>query len=422
MRFIRLAGMANSARSGWLILIALALCVSGTAQTPPPSTGGGANTGTSPTTNSPARTGRGTDGTTGGLNSRRTPEQMPQFERPVFLSGRVMLASGEVPSEPIVIKRVCSTRTFPEGYTDSKGRFNFQIGANSGIAIADASSGSSNTQGILGQNTSGFGSRSSNYGDLNGVNLSGCSLVADAPGFRSSPVILTRYRSMDRNDVGVIILTPLGGGHGSIVSATSLAAPKKALASFEKGMKELQKGDAAKTSKAIEALEDAVRLYPEYAAAWTFLGQARLDGGDMGGARAAFEKALEADPRYARPYEPLARVAAGQEDWARVSEVTDLALRVAPSNMTMRWFRAVAQFELKDYEAAVASLTEIQDDSGASSQYPQTHHVLGLIFAEQGQFVEAAGEYRRYMNLVPDAPVADSLKQKLYEWEQLGVL
>lgn len=401
----------------------LALSVSGLTQTPSAPAGGGANTGTNTRTKPPSRPSNGTGtNNTGGVNSRRSPQQMPEFQRPVFLSGRVMLASGGVPSEPIVIKRVCSTRTFPEGYTDSKGRFNFQVGANSAMATADASSGSSNTRGILGQNTSPFGSRSSNFGDMNGIDLSGCSLVADAPGFRSNPIHLTRYRSMNRNDVGTIILTALGGGHGSIVSATSLAAPKKALASFEKGMKEIQKGDAAKSSKVIDALEDAVRLYPKYAAAWTFLGQARLNGGDMGGARAAFESALEADPRYARPYEPLARVAAGQNDWARVSEVTDLALRVAPGNTTMRWFRAVAQFELKNHEAAVTSLNEIQDDSVASSQFPQTHHVLGLIYAEQGQFVEAADEYRRYMELVPDAPVADALKQKLFEWEQLGVI
>jgi len=252
----------------------------------------------------------------------------------------------------------------------------------------------------------------------------GCSLLADAPpGFHSNTVPLPKFRtSSDRIDVGIIILTPRGGVRGSIVSATSLTAPKKAVASFEKGVKEIQKGAKMKSGKAINALEEAVKIYPEYAAAWTFLGQVRLQAGDVGGARAALERALEADPQYARPFEPLVRVAASQKDWVRVSEVVSLALRVAPGDAKMRWFKAVSQFELKDHDAAVAALTEIQNDDLAGLEFPQTHHVLGLIYAQRGQFAEAASEFRRFLDLEPTAPAGDQLKRQISEWEQLGVI
>ncbi len=80
---------------------------------------------------------------------------------------------------------------------------------------------------------------------------------------------------------------------------------------------------------AIQALEEAVEIYPEYAAAWTFLRQARLQAGDVAGARAALEKA----------FEPLVRVAASQQDWVRASEVVGHALKLVPGDTRMRWFR-----------------------------------------------------------------------------------
>jgi Tfp pilus assembly protein PilF len=405
--------------SSTAILLAIVLVVStpSLAQTPPTSTPTPTKGGGTPGANPPEP--RSTEPTnTGGGRIRQSIDQRPGLERPVFLSGRVMMASGGVPSEPIRIRRKCGVQLITVGFTDTKGRFSFPAAGSFGIT-ADASSKGS---GIGSRQASITGSGMTGYGNLNSVDLTGCSLSADAPGFQSNTILLSRYRSMDRNDIGIIILTPRGGVQGSIVSATSLAAPKKARVSFDKGMKELQKGDEMNSGKTMQALEEAVKIYPEYAAAWTFLGQVRLQAGDAGGARAAFEKAVEADPQYARPFEPLARIAASQNDWSRVYEVTSLALRAAPGDMQMRWFRAVSQFELKDHDDAIDSLSSLQSDEASARQYPQTHHVLGMIYAERGQYADAADEYRRYLELVPTAPVGDDLKRRIYEWEQLGVL
>ena len=48
--------------------------------------------------------------------------------RPIFLSGRVLFDDGSKPSRDIVIQRVCMGNPRPEGYTDSKGHFSFQLG------------------------------------------------------------------------------------------------------------------------------------------------------------------------------------------------------------------------------------------------------------------------------------------------------
>jgi Tfp pilus assembly protein PilF len=345
-------------------------------------------------------------------------------QRPLFLSGRVLLSSGEVPLEPIRIKRVCGMRTVPEGYTDSKGRFSFQVGGSASLASMDASIGGAGGSGLNGggQGQGGFGILPPSGNSTREIDLSGCTLEVDAPGYRSNSINLGRRRSMDRSDVGTFILTPLGGTQSMAVSATSFAAPKKARASFDRAVKELGKGPSARTDKVIEDLDNAVTIFPEYAAAWAILGQTKSLAGDTEGAIQALEQALAADPRYLRPYTTLAQLTASVANWERTIELADFVLGVNPTNSRMRWFKAVSQFEMKNHEEAIASLTELQSDSTGAVQYPQSHHVLGLIYADRGQYGEAASEYRRYLELSPDTPAGEQLKRQLYEWEQLGVI
>jgi Tfp pilus assembly protein PilF len=344
-----------------------------------------------------------------------------QMERPIFLSGRVLLSSGEAPTEPIRILRVCGMRTTPEGYTDSKGRFSFQVGANASLAVMDASIGGWSTPGGTAGGSS-FGSLAPSGNSTREIDLSGCTLEADAPGYRSNPIILGRRRSMERSEVGTFILTPLAGTQAMVVSATSLAAPKKARSSFDKAVNELSKGPSAKADKAIRDLEKAVALYPEYAAAWAILGQTRSLAGDSEGAIEALERAVQSDSRYLRPYDTLARLTIEAGNWERTVELADFVLGVNPTNNQMRWYKAVSQFEMKSHDEAIDSLTELQSDEAGQKQFPQTHHVLGLIYADRGQFTEAASEYRRYLELAPTSPAGDGIKRQLYEWEQLGII
>jgi Flp pilus assembly protein TadD len=362
------------------------------------------------------------DGGFGQQQQRQQQQQQQQMERPIFLSGTVILASGEAPIEPIMINRVCGMQKTPEGYTDSKGRFSFQVGRNQQFAVMDASiGGGQGAASDFGGNGGGFSSLAGNGSGM-GIDLSGCELEADAPGYRSDPIFLTRRRPMDRAEVGTIILTPLGGMQGAVVSATSLAAPKKAKASFAKGIKELRKGPSANLGKAIAELEKAVAEYPEYAMAWTMLGQAKAQGGDSDGAIVSLEKAVDADPRYIRPYEPLVRLYIGKGDWEHSAELAKFVLSVNPADTKMRWYQAVSNFETGRHDDAISLLGEIQNDTEGARQFPQSHHVLGMIYAKRGQFGEAAAAYNRYLELVPTSQSAEAIKKQLNEWEQLGVL
>src|ERR1700736_5410468 len=90
----------------------------------------------------------------------RSPGTIPRMPNPgdingmddarsMFLSGKVVLSDAGVPPEPIVIERVCNGTARREAYTDSKGRFSFEVGNNATMVMQDAttSGGSYNPYG-----------------------------------------------------------------------------------------------------------------------------------------------------------------------------------------------------------------------------------------------------------------------------------
>jgi predicted negative regulator of RcsB-dependent stress response len=377
-------------------------------------------------TNPSGNSGQGAYGEeTGTATNTRNPTRVmrgAQMVRPIILSGSVVLASGERPAEPVMIKLVCGSRVTPEGFTDSKGKFSFRIGGDTSIAaIMDASVGNSRPDDlVMGNTPTSIGLVT--VDPSSGVDLSGCTLAVDAPGYRSDPIMLTRFHAMERSDVGQFILTPLGGNVASAVSVTSLDAPKEAQKAYEKATKEVRKGDSAQIEKVISELEKAVAVYPQYAAALTLLGQAKFQTGDIAGAEQALESAIDADPRFIRPYGPLILLRIGQKDWRRVAVLADFVLSFDPANVNIRWFQTVAFYELGNLDEAAAAIDKLQSDQQSAAMYPQLHHMRGLIYAQRGNFEGAAAEYKEYLELAPNSVARDTIKQQLEEWQTLGVL
>ena len=213
-------------------------------------------------------------------------QQQQAMPRPIFLSGQVVLDNGLPPPEPVTIERVCHGQNVPETYTDTKGRFSFQVGGDQTLAIADASSSGFGGPGGFGGagggiGGTGFGGARMGDGPGMGVDLTGCEIRAALPGFRSESISLGRRRSMDNPDIGVIVLHPLGGQTAeAIVSVTSLQAPKDAQKAYDKAMRELSKKNGSNPEKVLKELEKAVEVYPDYAAAWSMLGETKARMGD----------------------------------------------------------------------------------------------------------------------------------------------
>jgi tetratricopeptide (TPR) repeat protein len=345
------------------------------------------------------------------------------MQRPIFLSGKVVMEDGTPPPDSVVIERVCNGVARPEAYTDSKGRFSFQLGQNMGM-MQDASVSSADS-GFPGQTMGGMPGGMSRGGMNRGVTereLMGCELRASLAGYRSEIVNLAGRRMFDNPDVGTIILRRLGNVEGTTISMTSLQAPKDAKKAFEKARDLLQKNkknDPKKIEQAQKELEKAVQVYPKYAVAWFELGRLAEGRNDVEGARKSYAEALSADSKFISPYLHMALLSAKENKWQDVADTTDRIVKLNPVDFPQAFFyNAVANYNLGKKDAAERSAVEaVKLDT--QHRWPQAEHLLGALLAEKQDYTGAADRLRNYLKFAPNAQNSGRVREQLAEIEKL---
>ena len=355
---------------------------------------------------------------------RRQGRGLP-FEQGLILSGKVVLDGGGAPPEPVALFMHCGGTRELKGHTSVKGIFSIDLSFRNQAGFGDASVSeplsdrpAANTDPTPFSGTDD--SLAAPSSGLKRINLFGCRLEADLAGYASDGVELGNVSSSGSTNVGMILLRRRERVEGSAISATTLAAPKKARKAYEKAFKELRK-QAPDREKARAQLLGAVGEYPEFAAAWNMLGRVRLDTGDCGGAYESFEKALRADSKYLAPYTPLFRMAIEDQRWDDALYLSERILSLNPYDAGTQYFRAVAQFNKGEMEAAEAAVRAMQSGEGERG-FPHAHHLLGTILAQKGEYEPAAVALRKFLEALPSLPLAATVREQLTQWEQAGAI
>jgi tetratricopeptide (TPR) repeat protein len=343
----------------------------------------------------------------------------------MFLSGKVMLDDGTAPSETVVIERICGGTHRPEGYTDSKGRFSFQLDQNRSM-LPDASVGASDMgsmSGVGGGSGRGYGTTTSGtngtaqIGSNMGTDprLMGCDLRAVLPGFRSDTVSLASRRVLDNPDVGTIILHRLGNVDGTTISATSLEAPKDAKKAYEKGVDAMKK---EKWPEAQKSFDKAVEAYPKYAAAWYELGEVCQKQNNPAEAQKAYQQSMQADPKYIKPYLPSAILLVQGQQWQQAADMTDKLMRLDPVDYPdALMYNAIANINLHKLDVAEKSARDaVRLDT--EHRVPRAQYILGFILANKREYPEALTRMKNYVELAPDAPDLTEVRRQIAELEK----
>ncbi len=386
--------------AAWLVAAGVSIY----AQKPPvrPATGNGTTTSTpsnTPTNTFPTNT----------TTTNNNPSSLNLPERPIYLSGKVVLQDGTPPPDLVKIERVCAGTPRFQGYTDSKGRFQFQLDSPIG-ADTDASDPMTMTK------QQGVGSRPMGGSIFRG-DLSGCDLRAVLPGFLSGTVSLAGRGSFDSPDVGIIVLRRTGTVDGTTVSMTSLKAPANALKAYERG-RELVKKD--KTEEAERSFQKAVEIYPAYAVAWYQLGllQSRA-GSDQ--AEVSFGHAIEADPKFVSPYLSWALICERSKRWQKALELTTSVVKLNGIDFPQaHFFQAVAHYNLGDTAQAELSVRRaIELD--IRHEYAQSEKLLGVVLFGKNDLTGSAEHFRKYLEIAPNAADAQEVRAQLSKVEQKAV-
>ncbi|HTQ53331.1 MAG TPA: tetratricopeptide repeat protein [Bryobacteraceae bacterium] len=236
-----------------------------------------------------------------------------------------------------------------------------------------------------------------------------CMITVWLKGYRKADVAL--------HDGAVITLKPIGDPEGSTVSVTALHVPKEAAKAYDKGLQALTDG---KLRGAQKQFERAVAFYPDYARAWSQLGEVLEQQSQPKEAADACQRALQADPKYIRPYLQLIRLAVNGKRMEDATVLGEQAFRLDPVEFPgIFYYDAVANYELKHADAAEKSVRRTID-LDKSHDYPAAEALLGKILADKGDVHGALEHFTKYVKLAPKADDVGAIRQRMDELERAG--
>jgi tetratricopeptide (TPR) repeat protein len=340
----------------------------------------------------------------------------------VVLTGNVVMADGSPPPQPVGIERVCGPSVVRVGYTDVKGFFNFQLAQMLPTTHDASENGDAASNGNSVAPFSGSGIRlqlPSGNVILPPSTLSStgaCDLRGALAGFRSTSVMIHTTGGERFVNVGTLVLLS-AEKQKTIQSATSMNAPKRARRAYQRASAHLQK---SKLTDAQADLEEAVKLYPRYADAWSDLGWLLEQQNRLGEAREAFLKAREADDNFTAAYVGLASVAVRQFKWAEAQELSARGVQLNNRDFPMAYYyNAVANFQLGQVDKAENS-ARMAERLDVRHALPQVNLLLGSILATKLDYAAAADQLRLYLTVVHQASNAERIRQRLAELERLS--
>jgi tetratricopeptide (TPR) repeat protein len=236
-----------------------------------------------------------------------------------------------------------------------------------------------------------------------------CSVTIRLKGYRPAQVTL-------RNDA-TIVLKRAGLHEGSTVSATALNAPEPAKKAYGKGVNAM---NDEKWAAAQKNLEKAVEIDPDYAQAWSDLGEVLQKQSKAKEARAAWEKAIAADPKYIKPYIQLTMLDLAEKRPEDAITIGGKAVAMNPLEFPqLYFFYAVANFNLKHLDVAETNARRATELDSAH-EVPQAELLLGSVLAAKSDRAGALKHFRKYLEILPKAKDADQVKRAIAQLEAPG--
>ena len=344
----------------------------------------------------------------------------------MYLAGRVTVNDGTAIPNDVMIERVCNNNVRQQVYAAPGGDFSMQLGSRSDT-ILDASGD---------PGTPGGASRRDPAMGIPRRDLTTCDLRASAAGFRSGVVSLAQVTAfdstMDRIDVGTIVVERSEKIKGTTLSALAYRAPKEARKAYERGL-EAEKND--KLAAARKHYETAVQRYPAYVSAWFHLGTVLQKQSETDAAREAFLQATKINAKYLPPYLSLAAMAFEAQNWADVlkfagpimdldplnhATVTGYVVDLDPWNLADAYFyNAFANYKLGKVEDAEKSALKAEHVD-LRTNFPELHLLLANIYARKNDYADAIYHLQIYLELAPSAKDADEVREQLARLEKLN--
>ncbi|GAB4249103.1 MAG: hypothetical protein Kow00109_25160 [Acidobacteriota bacterium] len=348
----------------------------------------------------------------------------------VILSGEVVTDDGSPLPEMLEVQLVCNGRVNQTTVVAPDGSFTFTLGEPRTDDWVDPSLGGSlggSLESVVKVAPPGRSAKLDEVPSLGPgrADLRGCEIrLPPAPDLVANAIALDARNALENPDVGRIVVRRSGGPSARTVSVSFLSAPKKARQRYEEAV-ELARRAKPRWKDAEKKLREALKVYPEFAAAWDLLGRVLMTQEKRDEGKAAFERAVELEPAFLPPREALAQAAVQEADWPRLREVAEALLELDPNHSRGLYWSGMACFYLRDFGPGVTRLQQLYA-GGGEAEFPFGLLLLGVMQANQGDLPGAAASLRKYLDLMPPDQVPpeqrQELERQLAQWRAEGVV
>ncbi|HEY0323245.1 MAG TPA: tetratricopeptide repeat protein [Pyrinomonadaceae bacterium] len=225
---------------------------------------------------------------------------------------------------------------------------------------------------------------------------------------------------IDRGNNGRSFVVPVylklkGGGAGAPNPALA-GVPKAASDLYMKAMESVQKNDG---KKAVEQLNEAIALHPNFALALNELGVQYLRLGQPDKAAEALQKAVKLAPTEFLPHLNYGIALLNKKSYPEAETELREALKINNNAPTAHMYLGVALLTTsrdettKQYNMTKYAEAQKELETAAASGKPEVamaHKYLGGIYMGNKEYKRAADELEIYLKLTPKAPDAEKLK------------
>jgi Tfp pilus assembly protein PilF len=181
--------------------------------------------------------------------------------------------------------------------------------------------------------------------------------------------------------------------------------PKDALESYKRGMQFAQKDDR---KKAVEQLNEAVRVYPNFGPALSELGTLYLQLNEMSKLAETMEALLKLEPNDSRAHLNLGIALFNQKKFPEAESHLREAVKIRNNDPAAHYYLGMTLVSTRQYSEAEKEL-ELAINNGGEN-LPLAHKYLGGLYLSSKKNQQAADELEKYLKLDPKAADAERIR------------
>ena len=215
-----------------------------------------------------------------------------------------------------------------------------------------------------------------------------------------------------RGDPGItvpvyITLQPRSSSSGvpGTVDAKAGGIPEAARDLYKQAMESAKSGDP---KKAIEELNKALEIYPNFMAALNQLGVQYMEVKEWGKAVEALRKAIGIAPEAFHPRLNYGIVLLQLKDYQAAAVELGIAVQKDGTSGPAHFYLGRVMVSLGNYDAAETELRQTISIGGEEAV--EAHRYLGAVYIEKHDSSRAADELEAYLKLAPKAKDADRIR------------